>query len=589
MEAYDVFISYRRNGGEHAAKRIQEALLARGYRVFLDMESLRAGPFNTVLLDVIKGCTDFLLILPPDGLDRCDEEQDWVRLEVEEALRDGKNIVPILLRGFEFPRSLPESLEKLRFMNGIPAATEYFDAFIEKLCGQFLRTKPAMRRRIGQNPVLRRILPFIAALLLLSAFLIGGYALYTRAQSAFPRTKQEKNTLQNTIQYMTDNLARMNIAFGAYDGAIKACRAYISEDSQQDLSQAEDTVRRAKSTVRENQEKLTTMPDTLSAQVNQTILPQGDIAAMYSMLQAQSESMLGSLDMMEFYLHDGITNKQTKLAYLDALADCSAYDKDILFYGVNDALLNVNEEALVELKTEMLPTMSSMFVTQVWQTEEADLDSLSNRVFAAYEERAVEIASLVGDQRRLLDQEQASLGAREERLRDLQTEIRETLAPHDEDDFDTLWAKMICANWKGFYDITDACIERIQAQCAQKALDQTRAEGLSAEIDALLPIIKAYYAQAGESGLNYGCILGTVQNEDGKLPYRSGDILIAINGEPVYSYEDYRQRGDNAVDDTATVLRYANGAFETVRLAIPSADAISGVHMWNLYPDTTDE
>lgn len=37
MEAYDVFISYRRDGGEHAAKRIQEALLARGYRVFLDM------------------------------------------------------------------------------------------------------------------------------------------------------------------------------------------------------------------------------------------------------------------------------------------------------------------------------------------------------------------------------------------------------------------------------------------------------------------------------------------------------------------------------------------------------------------------
>lgn len=83
MEAYDVFISYRRDGGEHAAKRIQEALLARGYRVFLDMESLRSGPFNTMLLDVIDSCTDFLLILPPSGLDRCEAEQDWVRLEVE--------------------------------------------------------------------------------------------------------------------------------------------------------------------------------------------------------------------------------------------------------------------------------------------------------------------------------------------------------------------------------------------------------------------------------------------------------------------------------------------------------------------------
>lgn len=539
MEAYDVFISYRRDGGEHAAKRIQEALLARGYRVFLDMESLRSGPFNTMLLDVIDSCTDFLLILPPSGLDRCEAEQDWVRLEVEQALRGGKNIVPILLRGFEFPQALPASMEKLRFMNGISATTEYFDAFVEKLCGQFLQTKPAMRRRIGQNPVLRRVLPFIAALLLLLALLIGGYSLYSRAQAVFPRTRQEKNTLQNTIQYMTDNLARMNIAFGAYDGAIKACRAYIGEETPQALSQAEDAVRRAQSAVRENEEKLTPLPDTLAGQINQTILPQGDIAAMYSMLQAQAESMLGSLDMMAFYLHDDITNKQTKLAYLDALAECSSYDKDILFYGVNDALLNVDEAALVELKTEMLPTMSYMFVTQAWQSEEANLDSLSNRAFSAYEEKTVEIASLVGDERRLLDQEQAALDVREERLRDLQSEIRETLTPLDGDDFDTLWAKMICANWKGFYDITDACIERIQAQCVQDALEQTHGEGISGEVESLLPVIAAYYAQAGESGYNYGCILGTVQ--DGESPYQTGDILIAIGDKPIYSYEDYKQ------------------------------------------------
>lgn len=49
---YDVFISYRRSSASEA-NLIAEKLRARGYRVFFDVEELRAGLFNEQLYRVI--------------------------------------------------------------------------------------------------------------------------------------------------------------------------------------------------------------------------------------------------------------------------------------------------------------------------------------------------------------------------------------------------------------------------------------------------------------------------------------------------------------------------------------------------------
>ena len=103
MKKFDIFISYRRAGGFEVADSVYQRLVAKHYSAFLDMEQLNAGTINTKLLDVIDGCKDFILILPPHALDRCSDEEDWVRREVEHAIKGGKNIIPIMLRGFEWP------------------------------------------------------------------------------------------------------------------------------------------------------------------------------------------------------------------------------------------------------------------------------------------------------------------------------------------------------------------------------------------------------------------------------------------------------------------------------------------------------
>ena len=61
----DIFISYRRDGGDMTAMYIYQALKERGYNVFYDLEVLRAGKFNEALLQAIGSCKDFVLILSP--------------------------------------------------------------------------------------------------------------------------------------------------------------------------------------------------------------------------------------------------------------------------------------------------------------------------------------------------------------------------------------------------------------------------------------------------------------------------------------------------------------------------------------------
>ena len=94
---YDTFISYRRDNGFYIARLVRDQLEKRGISAFLDLEELRSGKFNEKLYEVIRNSKNFILILPSGALDRCVNEDDWVRKEVEHAIAQNKNIVPIAL------------------------------------------------------------------------------------------------------------------------------------------------------------------------------------------------------------------------------------------------------------------------------------------------------------------------------------------------------------------------------------------------------------------------------------------------------------------------------------------------------------
>jgi len=171
-ESYDIFISYRRSGSFETANLIADRLKNAGYRVFFDVESLKSGKFNERLYAVIEQCTDFILVLPENGLDRCDDQEDWVRLEILHALRHGKNIIPVMLRGFEFPQVMPKGMEELKNFNAVTANShEYFDASIVRL-RSFLKSK----RGITWRKYKMQFFSIVAVLAILSCFF--GYFKY---------------------------------------------------------------------------------------------------------------------------------------------------------------------------------------------------------------------------------------------------------------------------------------------------------------------------------------------------------------------------------------------------------------------------
>ena len=92
---YDIFISYRRDNGEDKARILNQFLSTVGYRVFFDHESGMTGEFETEILAAVEIAPVFLMVLTPHCFDRCVEEGDWVRREIERATKFGKDIIPI--------------------------------------------------------------------------------------------------------------------------------------------------------------------------------------------------------------------------------------------------------------------------------------------------------------------------------------------------------------------------------------------------------------------------------------------------------------------------------------------------------------
>lgn len=139
-----IFISYRHIGGEFLGKMLYDRLSAMGYQVIFDVETMRSGKFNKQLYQVIDDCDDIILLLSPGALDRCTQNQegqeDWVREEISYALKRQKNIVPIILRGFEWPSNLPSDLEELPLYEAIEANSEYFDRWLDRLTKNLLKS-----------------------------------------------------------------------------------------------------------------------------------------------------------------------------------------------------------------------------------------------------------------------------------------------------------------------------------------------------------------------------------------------------------------------------------------------------------------
>jgi hypothetical protein len=113
-----VFLSYRRTNISWAHAIFQD-LTQHGYDVFFDFTSIASGDFERVILENITSRAHFLVLLTPSALEHCDDPADWLRREIETALASQRNIVPLMLEGFDFisPKIASQLRGKLATLN----------------------------------------------------------------------------------------------------------------------------------------------------------------------------------------------------------------------------------------------------------------------------------------------------------------------------------------------------------------------------------------------------------------------------------------------------------------------------------------
>ena len=128
-----IFISYRRSDSADIAGRIYDRLTGRFGRnpIFKDVDSIPLGlDFKEYLDAKVSECSVLLAIIGDRWLEasddtgerRLEDPADFVRIEIESALKGGIPVIPLLVRGAQMPREgkLPDGLKKLAYRNGIP-------------------------------------------------------------------------------------------------------------------------------------------------------------------------------------------------------------------------------------------------------------------------------------------------------------------------------------------------------------------------------------------------------------------------------------------------------------------------------------
>ena len=131
-KADQIFISYRRADSAGAAGRIYDRLVQRFGKsaVFKDVDSIPLGVnFKKHLDSVVEQCSVVLVIIGDRWLEkdveagrrRIDDPRDFVRIEIESALRRGIPVIPLLIDNASVPseQELPETLQELAYRNGM--------------------------------------------------------------------------------------------------------------------------------------------------------------------------------------------------------------------------------------------------------------------------------------------------------------------------------------------------------------------------------------------------------------------------------------------------------------------------------------
>lgn len=205
---YDIFISYRRDDGQQHARLIEKELKSRGYNVFLDYEELDKGLFDEKIVGAIANAKIFLMVLTPLYLSRCNKEDDWVRKEIQFAITQKKEFVPVVPDGLfkGIPKGQEEGLPKdIRDVVDRVQRTEVFMGQMMKPSFDYL-VKHRLRPFVRPKLMIKTWMTIMFGIVLVA--MIGSYLLINYLNG------QDERHRQAVINQLENQYASWGLNFG---------------------------------------------------------------------------------------------------------------------------------------------------------------------------------------------------------------------------------------------------------------------------------------------------------------------------------------------------------------------------------------
>ncbi len=153
-----VFISYRRDDQPGYAGRLADALASSfgADNVFRDIEDIHPGDdFVLALQKQLRSIDVMLVMIGPawlttgrNGGRRLDEPEDFVRMEIENGLRSGKPVLPVLVGGALMPteKELPATIRALARRQAIVLSDADWPSNVARLVESIHPFLPTRRR-----------------------------------------------------------------------------------------------------------------------------------------------------------------------------------------------------------------------------------------------------------------------------------------------------------------------------------------------------------------------------------------------------------------------------------------------------------
>ncbi len=152
VQEYDVFVSYRHETGFYMAQIIYSDLIANGYTVFMD-KTMDSGKYEEKIHTAIRNCKNFVVVLFPDDITDCENEDSWLSRESRWAIECGvTNIIPVMCDGFQWPKTedkLSDSMKVVMKNHGLFVHKDFsIDKDLDSLCDNFLKNVNPSKPRI---------------------------------------------------------------------------------------------------------------------------------------------------------------------------------------------------------------------------------------------------------------------------------------------------------------------------------------------------------------------------------------------------------------------------------------------------------